>query len=101
MLLRILTASHSVPSDEHYVLVFTTGDAHVETISKAKLMYYKNLVASECTTATAVIHWSYHDGRQVAQLVEHKIRTERSRVRIPSGAQEKFVGVFPSQKLLC
>ena len=43
-------------------------------------------------------------GRQcdgVAQLVERKIRIQRSRVRIPSGAQEQFVRVFPSQKLLC
>ena len=39
-------------------------------------------------------------GDGVAQWVERRTRVPRSRVRIPSGAQDKFVRVCPSQKCL-
>ena len=37
-------------------------------------------------------------GDGVAQLVERWTRIQRMKVQIPSGAQEKFVRVFQSQK---
>ena len=50
---------------------------------------------------------STHEGRSgtksahththgVAQLVEYRLEIQRPEVRTPSGAQEKFVRVFPS-----